>query len=64
VQQAKLAFAHATTGNFDDAAAAGAEAVTLAKSTGSMLVVKELHGLSRWAGTPPIDDVLDALVTV
>jgi transcriptional regulator with XRE-family HTH domain len=48
VHVAKLARAHATLGDLDAAAAAGADAYSLARVTGSQHVIRELAELEPW----------------
>jgi transcriptional regulator with XRE-family HTH domain len=48
VHTAKLARAHAAAGDLDAAKAAGLDAVSLARVSGSRHVVRELRGLAHW----------------
>jgi len=57
----KVALAHARLGDFDQAAAAGAQALALANGTGCQLIITELRRLRRWAHTPAIVGIVDAL---
>lgn len=57
----KVAIAHAKLGDLEQAAAAGAQALALANGTGSAVVATELRRLRRWAKTPAIAGILDAL---
>jgi hypothetical protein len=54
VHAAKLAVAHARCGDFDAAAAIGAEAAKAARDTGSVLVAGELRRLGEWRDVPAI----------
>lgn len=52
VHTAKLAYAHAATGDIDQAVELGFVALDLARATGSQLIVAELEKLDPWNGTP------------
>lgn len=58
VHTAKLARAYATVGDFDAAAAAGADASSLARVTGSQHVRRELRELAAW---PPVAERVAAI---
>ena len=58
---ARLAFAHAVNGDVDHAADLGSDALELARSTGSKLVVEELSRLEPWADQPAMAEVTDAV---
>lgn len=57
VHTAKLAVAHAQCGEFDAAAAVGAEAAEAARETGSVLVAGELRRLREWHDVPAIAEL-------
>lgn len=54
VHTAKLAYAHAASGDVDQAVDWGFAALELARATGSQLIVNELDKLDPWARTPAI----------
>ncbi|KOV82078.1 helix-turn-helix domain-containing protein [Nocardia sp. NRRL S-836] len=57
VHTAKLAYAHAITGDVERAGELGFAALDLARATGSGLIVTELAKLGRWTRTPVIAEV-------
>jgi tetratricopeptide (TPR) repeat protein len=57
----KVATAYARLGDFEQAAVAGAQALALANGTGCKLITAELRRLRRWAHTPAIVGIVDAL---
>ena len=57
VHAAKLAIAHARCGEFDAAAAIGAEAVEAARDTGCVLITAELGRLREWHNVPAIAEL-------
>ncbi|MEU0878449.1 helix-turn-helix transcriptional regulator [Lentzea sp. NPDC005914] len=61
VHLAKLAYAHATTGEFEQAGIAGSEALALASSSGSVLITRELRRLKPWSRVPSVAGIFHAL---
>ncbi len=57
VHTAKLAYAHAATGDVDQAGQYGVVALDLARVTGSQLIVTELERLGPWTATPAIAEL-------
>lgn len=61
VHLSKLAFAHASTGDMEQASIAGSEALALASSSGSILISRELRKLHPWSKVPSVAGILNAL---
>ena len=61
VHTARLAIAHATNGDYDQAAILGQQALTLAHRSNSPLVTDELNPLRRWATVPALTELASAL---
>jgi transcriptional regulator with XRE-family HTH domain len=61
VHLGKVAIAHAKLGDLEQAAAAGTQALALARGTGCLLIATELRRLRRWASTPAIAGIVEAL---
>jgi DNA-binding XRE family transcriptional regulator len=57
VHTAKLAYAHAASGDVDQAVDLGFAALELARATGSQLIVNELERLDPWTRTPAIAEL-------
>jgi transcriptional regulator with XRE-family HTH domain len=57
VHTARLAYAHAASGDVDQAVGLGFAALDLARATGSQLIVNELERLDPWAATPAIAEL-------
>jgi transcriptional regulator with XRE-family HTH domain len=57
VHMATLAYAHAASGDVDQAVELGFVALDLARVTGSQLIVNELARLGPWASTPAIAEL-------
>ncbi|MGW6936212.1 helix-turn-helix domain-containing protein [Lentzea sp. NPDC054927] len=61
VHLAKLAYAHASGGEFEQASIAGSEALALASSSGSALITRELRKLGPWARIPEVAGIFHAI---
>lgn len=57
VHTAKLAYAHAASGDVEQAVTFGFAALDLARATGSRLIVNELDKLDPWAAAPALAEL-------
>ncbi len=61
VHLAKVAYAHASGGELEQASIAGSEALALASSSGSALITRELRKLKPWARMPAVAGIFHAI---